>query len=71
MLILNKLDKTYQQNDIILMLPFLPWLNEKEEKKKQNQEPIYQELPLSIEVPKKEEKNDEDKKDGIIIIEVF
>lgn len=53
------------------MLPFLPWLNEKEEKKKQNQEPIYQELPLSIEMPQKEEKKEEDKKDGIVIIEVF
>lgn len=55
------------------MLPFLPWLNEKEEKKKQKQEPVYQELPLPIIIPEKPktEQDDEDKKDGIIIIEVF
>lgn len=55
------------------MLPFFPWLNEKEEKKKQTQESIYQELPLPMIIPEspKEEKESEDKKDGIIIIEVF
>jgi hypothetical protein len=58
---------------IIVMFPYLPWLNEKEEKKKQNQEPLYQELPLPspIQEKPKDKEGSEDKRDGVIIIEVF